>query len=82
MSRLSTSARLLLGLGFLIFSLNYSEADFAAVTDRFLAATRAMGRDGWWWTDRASTNRSIRQQILCEMLACYWARARPAWHAR
>ena len=38
------------GTGRLIFSLNYSDADFAAVMDRFLAATRAMDRDGWWWS--------------------------------
>ena len=40
------------GTGRLIFSLNYSDADFAAVMDRFLAAAQAMERDGWWWTAR------------------------------
>ena len=43
------------GTGRLIFSLNYSDADFDAVTDRFLAAASAMARDGWWWTNAAST---------------------------
>src|SRR5206468_10353016 len=47
------------GTGRLIFSLNYSDADFAAVTDRFMAAARAMARDGWWWTGPTSTDRSI-----------------------
>jgi len=61
------------GTGRLIFSLNYSEADFAAVADRFLAAARAMERDGWWWTGSAS-NTSIRHRVLREMLATYWTR--------
>ena len=40
------------GSGRLIFSLNYTEADFAAVADRFVAAATEMERDGWWWTIR------------------------------
>jgi glutamate-1-semialdehyde 2,1-aminomutase len=59
------------GTGRLIFSLNYSDTDFAAVTDRFMAAARTMDRDGWWWTGRTSTNKSIRRQILHEMLGSY-----------
>ena len=46
------------GTGRLIFSLNYGDADFAAVMARFLAATRAMDQDGWWWTGPGSTNQS------------------------
>jgi glutamate-1-semialdehyde 2,1-aminomutase len=65
------------GTGRLIFSLNYSDADFTAVTERFLAAARAMEQDGWWWTGRASTNKSIKRQILREMMASYRAQLRP-----
>jgi glutamate-1-semialdehyde 2,1-aminomutase len=57
------------GTGRLIFSLNYSEADFAAVCDRFVAAARAMERDGWWWSDPALSNRAIKRGILREMIA-------------
>ncbi|HME26250.1 MAG TPA: aminotransferase class III-fold pyridoxal phosphate-dependent enzyme [Acetobacteraceae bacterium] len=60
------------GTGRLIFSLNYSDADFAAVMDRFLAAARAMDQDGWWWTGATSSNKSIRRQLLRELLASYW----------
>ena len=38
-----------IGTGRLIFSLNYTDADFDAVADRFVAAAKAMQRDGWWW---------------------------------
>jgi glutamate-1-semialdehyde 2,1-aminomutase len=57
------------GTGRLIFSLNYAEADFAAVCERFVAAARAMERDGWWWSDPALSNRAIKRGILREMIA-------------
>jgi glutamate-1-semialdehyde 2,1-aminomutase len=56
------------GTGRLIFSLNYTDADFATVTDRFLAACRTMQSDGWWWDGNPATNRSIKRRILWEML--------------
>ena len=56
------------GTGRLIFSLNYTDGDFDAVEDRFLAGCRAMERDGWWGTDDRGSNRSIRRRILREML--------------
>ena len=59
------------GTGRLIFSLNYSDADFEAVAQRFVAAAQAMQADGWWWHDAALTNRSIRRRLLREMLA-HW----------
>ncbi|HSJ40289.1 MAG TPA: aminotransferase class III-fold pyridoxal phosphate-dependent enzyme, partial [Xanthobacteraceae bacterium] len=57
------------GTGRLIFSLNYADADFAAVADRFVAACEKMKRDGWWWHDASLTNKNIKRQILKEMLA-------------
>jgi len=58
-----------IGTGRLIFSLNYTEADFQAVAERFVAAARAMQQDGWWWHDPAATNTSIKRRILKEMIA-------------
>ncbi len=57
------------GTGRLIFSLNYADTDFEAVADRFVAAAQAMQADGWWWSDAALTNKSIRRRVLREMLA-------------
>ncbi|HVZ89349.1 MAG TPA: aminotransferase class III-fold pyridoxal phosphate-dependent enzyme [Polyangia bacterium] len=57
------------GSGRFIFSLNYTEADFQAVADKFLAAARAMQADGFWWTDAALTEKTIQRTILKEMLA-------------
>src|SRR5262245_16722626 len=57
------------GTGRLIFSLNYTEADFDAVADRFVAAAKAMREDGWWWCDGATTNKSIRRRLLREIIA-------------
>jgi glutamate-1-semialdehyde 2,1-aminomutase len=57
-----------IGTGRLIFSLNFGDADFAAVAERFVAAAGKMKADGWWWHDAALTNKTIRRQILKEML--------------
>jgi glutamate-1-semialdehyde 2,1-aminomutase len=57
------------GTGRLIFSLNYTQADFDAVCQRFVAAAQAMKADGWWWHDAALTNKTIRRGLLREMLA-------------
>src|SRR5262249_47952020 len=58
-----------IGTGRLIFSLNYTEQEFAAVTDLFVDAARAMERDGWFWCDPAATNRTVKRRILKEMIA-------------
>jgi glutamate-1-semialdehyde 2,1-aminomutase len=67
-----------IGTGRLIFSLNYSDADFAAVVDRFVAAAGAMQRDGWWWRNPALTDRTIKRTVLKEIIGERWARLRRA----
>ncbi|MDR6305701.1 glutamate-1-semialdehyde 2,1-aminomutase [Nitrobacter vulgaris] len=56
------------GTGRLIFSLNYNDADFSVVADRFVTAAENMKRDGWWWHSPSLTNKSVRRQILREMI--------------
>jgi len=65
-----------IGTGRLIFSLNYSDSDFEAVADRFVTAARATERDGWWWCHPSATNRSIKRDIVKEMIAHRFARRR------
>ncbi len=63
-----------IGTGRIIFSLNFQDADFEAVADRFEAAAKSMREDGWWWNDPSATNKSIRRQILREMIVHRLAR--------
>jgi glutamate-1-semialdehyde 2,1-aminomutase len=62
------------GTGRLIFSLNYTDTDFAEVAKRFVAASQKMKQDGWWWHDTGLTNKGIRRQILKEMFASKFGR--------
>ncbi|MGY8665013.1 aminotransferase class III-fold pyridoxal phosphate-dependent enzyme [Bradyrhizobium sp. UFLA05-109] len=62
------------GTGRLIFSLNYTDADFTEVAERFVRAAQKMKADGFWWHDAALTNKRIKRQILKEMLAKRFAR--------
>jgi len=57
------------GTGRIIFSLNYSDADFEEVCVRFVRAWASMQADGWFWTDPAVTNKRIKRRVLREMLA-------------
>ncbi len=61
------------GTGRLIFSLNYTDADFAEVADRILSAAREMQSEGWWWPEPQLTNKAIRRRVLKEMLQARWA---------
>jgi glutamate-1-semialdehyde 2,1-aminomutase len=65
------------GTGRLIFSLNYTEAEFDTVADRFVAAAAAMEGDGWWSAGPA-TNKAIKRQVLREMIGARWK----AWTRR
>jgi len=57
-----------IGTGRIIFSLNYTDADFAAVEERFVGAAKAMHAEGWWWEDSNPDRPSIKRQILREMI--------------
>jgi len=57
------------GSGRIIMSHNYGEEDYEAVMQCFVAAAKAMQADGWWWQDNNLTNKSIKKQILREVIA-------------
>src|SRR5262249_27713948 len=58
-----------IGTGRVSLSLNYTQADFDAVVERFVNAAKAMQADGWWWHHPGATNKSIRRGILREIIA-------------
>ena len=55
------------GTGRLIFSLNYTDADFNAVAERFVAAASAMHQDGWWSAPATLSNKAIRRRLLADL---------------
>ena len=61
------------GTGRLIFSLNYSDADFDEVTQRFVKAAQTMRAEGWWDAGAALTNKGIKRGLLKEMLGQLWS---------
>ena len=62
------------GTGRLIFSLNYTDVDFAEVAQRFVAAAEKMKQDGWWWRDASLTNKNIRRRVLKEVIRRVFSR--------
>ena len=62
------------GTGRLIFSLNTSEQDMQAIQSCFVQACLRMQADGWWWVPEGGDARTIRRQVLKEMLLARWRR--------
>jgi glutamate-1-semialdehyde 2,1-aminomutase len=62
------------GTGRFIFSLNYTDADFAEVSKRFVAAVEKMKQDQWWWNDGSLTNKAIKRRILKEVVGNAFSR--------
>lgn len=57
-----------IGTGRFVFSHDLSDQDFDAITERFVDAARAMRADGWWWSDAALTDRTIKHRVLVEAI--------------
>jgi glutamate-1-semialdehyde 2,1-aminomutase len=60
------------GTARIIWSLNFTDADFEQVVQRFVSAAQEMQADGWWWSDAAVTNKAIKRRVLLEMLSAKW----------
>ena len=56
------------GTGRLIFSLNFTDADFDDFCQRFVRAGHQMAAGAWWWTPQGQTNKLIRRRMLLEMV--------------
>ena len=62
-----------------IFSHDFTDADFADFTSRFVEAAETMGTDGFFWAGGKLTDRWIRRRVLWEILeARILGRRRPA----
>jgi glutamate-1-semialdehyde 2,1-aminomutase len=68
-----------IGTARFIFSHDFTDADFADFTSRFVTAAEAMGTDGFFWASGKLTDRWIRRRVLREMIeARLLGRRRPA----
>lgn len=62
------------GTGRLLFSLDYTAADFAEVIARFVRAAHGMREDGWWWLPPQASNRQVARALLGEVVNAYLGR--------
>jgi glutamate-1-semialdehyde 2,1-aminomutase len=57
-----------IGTGRMIFSLNFTQADFQSFVEQFVQAAHHMEKDQWWWVPEGQTNQKVRRAILKEVL--------------
>jgi glutamate-1-semialdehyde 2,1-aminomutase len=65
-----------IGSGRMIMSLNFTDEEFSHVSERFVSAAENMKKDEWWWESPQLTNKSIKQQMLKEMLLARFPKTR------
>ncbi|MDT0595176.1 aminotransferase class III-fold pyridoxal phosphate-dependent enzyme [Glaciecola petra] len=58
-----------IGTGRFIMSLDYSDDDFAEVSEKLIAAAHKMDAAGWWWHDGQTTNKQLKRMFLNDMLS-------------
>jgi glutamate-1-semialdehyde 2,1-aminomutase len=61
------------GTGRIIFNFAFEDEHFAEFCQRFIRAAQAMQNDGWWWTAQGQSNRTIRREVMREMVRIKWA---------
>jgi glutamate-1-semialdehyde 2,1-aminomutase len=66
-----------IGSGRYIFPHSLSDAEFAVISERFVAAARAMADDGWWWTSPELTSASVQRALRNEVLGALVRRGAP-----
>lgn len=65
-TRHARARRRWIGTGRCLFSLDFKDADYAAVQQKLLAAAAKMSAAGWWW--EGATAQRIKNAILLETL--------------
>jgi len=60
------------GSGRIIMSFNFSDEDFDEVVACFIHAALQMKADGWWWHTPELTDKSIKKQLLKEMILTHF----------
>ncbi len=57
-----------IGSGRMIMSLNFSDNDFNEIIELMVKAAQQMQADQWWWQSEQLSDKSIKQQMLKDML--------------
>lgn len=57
-----------IGTGRLILPHSLSDEDFGEIAERIVRAATAMRGDGWWWLAPEASHRSVRRQLLRELV--------------
>jgi glutamate-1-semialdehyde 2,1-aminomutase len=65
-----------IGSGRFIMSLDYTDEDFRAVTERFVRAAERMHQDQWWWHSPGLSNKAIKRMMMKDMLLARFPRLR------
>ena len=65
------------GSGRLIFSLDFTDEDFAEVARRFIRAATLMQEDGWFWVPAEASNASVGRTLLRELLRSRFGLGQP-----
>lgn len=60
-----------IGTGRFIFSLNFTDDDFAQVLERCVRAGHQMKEDGWWTAPTGLDNKEIRRRVLKEVMGAF-----------
>ncbi|MCW9031529.1 MAG: glutamate-1-semialdehyde 2,1-aminomutase, partial [Gammaproteobacteria bacterium] len=59
------------GSGRIIMSHDFSDQEYELVMNKMVAAAEEMENDGWWWKSESLTNKSIKKQIVSEIVTSF-----------
>ena len=59
------------GSGRIIMSHDFTDHEYGAVMQKIITAAEEMKADGWWWENAELTNKSIKRQVVRELLTSF-----------